>query len=117
MLALLGLCVSAWAACAEAADSDMQEMACCKHQHHLCGKDGAPGDCCQRETSRANQALSVAKSEPVAAPALVRSMWAALPTVVVANQTSRIHTLADASSPPIPTFGPPPYIAFSTLLI
>jgi len=92
-----------------------QQMACCKNGHHRCGKDGAPADCCKRSGSKSHEVVTIAKVDPVRTPSPAATVWALLPDVDVLDCGHR--ALAHAPSPPIPSLSPPPYIAFSALLI
>jgi len=113
---LVGLSVTTWATCAEGAMSpEARQMACCKNGHHTCGKDGAPADCCKKEGSKANEVVTIAKLDPGRTPAPVAMVWAVLTDVAVLDCGHR--ALVHATSPPIPSLSPPPYIAFSSLLI
>jgi hypothetical protein len=116
MLAIVGLCASTWATCVEGATSPAaQQMACCRNGHHTCRKDGAPADCCKKDGSKSHDLLTIAKVDPVRSPSPVAIVWALLPDVAVLDCGHR--ALVHASPPPIPPLSPPPYIAFSALLI
>jgi hypothetical protein len=92
-----------------------QQMACCKNGHHTCGKDGAPADCCKTDGSKSHEIVTIAKVDPVRTPAPVAMIWALMPNVTVLDCGHR--ALVHTPSPPVPSLSPPPYIAFSSLLI
>lgn len=105
--------VSAWAVCTEAAVPMSQQMACCKDGELSCAPHGSASDCCLTDAARSRDALVTGKSSVHPVTALIT--WngaAALPLPVVAP--SRFHLPV---APPQFDVGPPPYIAFSSLLI
>jgi hypothetical protein len=116
VVALVGLTASTWGTCVEGATSSAaQQMACCKKGHHTCGKDGAPADCCKTDGAKPHDVITIAKVEPARSHAPVAMVWALLPEVTVLDCGHR--PFRQAASPPIPSLSPPPYIAFSALLI
>ena len=106
---------SLWAACAEAAiPTSSAQMACCKDGEFTCAPHGSASDCCQAEAARPHTTIVGAKIDPVHTLAAVVA-WAALSAVGGASPAlARFDRLA--SLPHIDP-GPPPYIAFSSLLI
>jgi len=106
---------SLWAACAEAAiSSPAAQMACCKDGELTCAPHGSVKDCCQTESARPGDAVAGVKIDPVHTLSAVVA-WAVLPDMRTA---ARAHLRFDQStSPPYIDPGPPPYIAFSSLLI
>jgi hypothetical protein len=93
------------------------QMACCKAGHHTCGKDGAPADCCKKNSSPEPQYNTVAKTDSLNTPS---RLFLALvtPANPVADAAAVVQPLGPASaSPPIKPLGPPVYIVFSTLLL
>ena len=106
---------SLWAACAEAAMPTMSpQMACCKDGELTCAPQGNASDCCLANAVRPHSTVANAKIDPIhTLRALVT--WPALADRLAAGVT---HTrLTQPASPPGLQFRPPPYIAFSSLLI
>jgi len=106
---------SLWAACAEAAISTPSaQMACCKDGELTCAPHGTAKDCCQTDSARPRDAVAGVKIDPVHTLSAVVA-WAVLPDMRTAGLT---HGRYDQpTSPPHIDPGPPPYIAFSSLLI
>jgi len=106
---------SVWTACAEAAISTPNaQMACCKDGEFTCAPHGSPRDCCQRESARPHDAVAGVRIDPVHGFHAVVA-WAVLPGV---SAPALAHDRFDQpTSPPHIDPGPPPYIAFSSLLI
>ncbi len=106
---------SLWAACAEAAvPTSSAQMACCKDGEFTCAPHGTASDCCQTDAARPHTTVAGVKIEPVHTLVAVVA-WAALPDMGATNTAlARFDQLA---SPPHIDPGPPPYIAFSSLLI
>ena len=111
---LVAFCGSAWAACFEGITTPAQQMACCKDGELTCAPHGSAQDCCQTDAARSHAAVAGAKIDPV------HTLTAVVACVVIPN----IGTANDAQarfhqpvSPPRIDPGPPPYIAFSSLLI
>ena len=104
---------SAWTTCADAIATAAQQMACCKDGQFTCGPSGSASDCCKTNTAHHGDSLSVAKTEHVHPP-VVLSTAARTPLVRLPNSVTRAPSSA---SPPHLDAGPPPYIAFSSLLI
>jgi hypothetical protein len=106
---------SLWAACAEAAISTPSaQMACCKDGEFTCAPHGDAKDCCQTDAARPHEAVPGAKIDPVHTLTAVVA-WAVLPDMSAAGLA---HARFDTpTSPPHIDPGPPPYIAFSSLLI
>ena len=97
--------------------SETAQMACCDAGHHTCGKDGAPADCCRKNSTPQPQWNTVDKTASLNAP--VR-LFLALVTPV--SQLSVGKSVAQASrsissSPPVQRPGPRVYILLSTFLI
>jgi len=107
---------SLWAACADAANiGPHAQMACCKDGELACASNGNANQCCQTGSERRHDAIPGKTIEPVHASVAVVVAWAVVP--FNANlDGARIRALEAASSP-FPDPGPPPYIAFSSLLI
>ena len=107
---------SVWTACAEAAFSTPKApMACCKDGELTCAPHGSASDCCKTDAARPRDAVASAKIAPVHSLSAVLVTWAALPDAADL-QSLQIRILTPASPPGIAP-GPPPYIAFSSLLI
>lgn len=113
---LFGVLTSAWATCAEGATAPVvQQMACCKNGHHQCPMKDNASDCCKQSGPRFDERATLAKTVSLVAPVPVPVAWVtALIVPSIANAQRRVSI---ESSPPNRLFGPPPYIAFSALLI
>jgi len=115
---VVGIFASGVATCtAGAMAPETAQMACCKADHHTCGKDGAPADCCKKNSTPEPQGNTVAKADSLSAPARMF-----LAPVTTANPLSDAASLVEptwaaAPSPFLRPQGPPIYIVFSTLLI
>ncbi len=97
--------------------SETAQMACCDADHHTCGKDGAPADCCRKHSTPQPQWNTVAKTDSLKAPF---RLFLALVTPV--HPLSNLALVVQASrsisaSPPVQPPGPPVYILLSTFLI
>ncbi len=105
---------SVWTACAEAATATASaQMACCKDGELTCGAHGASADCCRTDAARRHDAVTGVKVDPVRSPCAV-AVSAALPM----SERPLVRARVDASTAsPRVTPGPPPCIAFSSLLI
>jgi hypothetical protein len=113
-----GIFASGVATCtAGAMAPETVQMACCKADHHTCGKDGAPADCCKKNSTPEPQGNTVAKADSLSAPArmFLAPVTTANPLYDAASLVE--PTWAAAPSPPLRPQGPPIYIVFSTLLI
>ena len=106
---------SVWAACAEAAmAAPGAQMACCKDGELTCAPHGGAKDCCQTDAARPHEAVAGATIDPVHTLTAVVA-WAVLPDM---NGVGVAHARFDPrTSRPHIDPGPPPYIAFSSLLI
>jgi len=104
---------SLWAACGGAA-STSSAMACCKDGQIACAPHGGASDCCTMDASRPREAVASAKIDPVHALTAVAA-WAVVPDM------GTVDSAHARTGPPVwrPHLepGPPPYIAFSSLLI
>lgn len=107
---------SVWATCVEGvAVSTQQQMACCRDGEFTCPPNANTNDCCTTGPSRSHDAVVIAKIDPVHALAAVVATWALLPDVAL---TAPVPTGSiAATSPPLTQQSPPPYIAYSSLLI
>lgn len=104
------------AACAEAAFATPNaQMACCKDGELTCAPHGSASDCCLTDAAGPRDAVTVAKMNPVRALAAVVVAWATLPSPATLDAAR--PRMYEPASPPRLAFGPPPYIAFSSLLI
>jgi hypothetical protein len=105
---------SLWAACAEAAISTSSaQMACCKDGELSCAPHGSATDCCQTD-ARPHALVASVKIDPIHTLAVVVS----LPRLHDLSSVRLAHARFDQpASPPHIDPGPPPYIAFSSLLI
>ena len=111
---LVGLLASALTTCVAAATTDdEQQMACCKTSDHPCGQVGSAADCCTVAEPPQSQIVAL-RPFPLQAP-----------QIVIAHMTNGALVLLSTARQvffrpaPIPrtALGPPPCIAFSTLLI
>ena len=103
---------SMWAACVEgAASSTNAPMACCQDGELTCAAHGSSTDCCRTDGAPAATA-AVAKAG--IHPLNVAVVWAALPVPSISRvRFYRGVTLTFSRF----DLGPPPYIAYSSLLI
>jgi len=112
LVAVTALSCSLWAACADAATSSA--MACCKDGDLACAPHGGASDCCTNDAARPHDAVASARVEPVSLLHAVVA-WVAVPGMGVVDMP---HTRTGPPAPrPLIEPGPPPYIAFSSLLI
>jgi len=106
---------SLWAECAlAAASTPNMQMACCKDGEMKCAAHGSAPDCCTTDASRLRQAVTTAKADPVHAPTAVVA-WAVVPELATLDSAQVLTS--QPISPPRFNEGPPPDIAFSSLLI
>ena len=114
MFVLVAFGGSAWAACVEGIATPAQQMACCKDGEFTCAPHDSAQDCCQTDAARSHATVAGAKIDPVHTLIVVLT-WRALPDIGSGSDAhARFHQPA---SPPHIDPGPPPYIAFSSLLI
>jgi hypothetical protein len=106
---------SLWAECTlAAASTPNMAMACCKDGEMKCAGHGSASDCCTTDASRPRQAVTTARIDPVHALVAVVT-WAAAPGLATLDSTPTL-TYQPTSRSRLDA-GPPPYIAFSSLLI
>jgi len=106
---------SLWAECAlAAASTPNMQMACCKDGEMKCASHGSATDCCATDASRPRTALTTAKIDPLHRLVAV-GVWSVVPGL--AKLDSAPASAHPTVSPPRVHAGPPPYIAFSSLLI
>src|ERR1700674_2406831 len=68
-LVMAGILASGVATCtAGEIMSETAQMACCDAGHHTCGKDGAPADCCRKNSTPQPQWNTVDKTDSLNAP-------------------------------------------------
>jgi hypothetical protein len=107
---------SMWAACADApALTANSQMACCKDGELACAPNGNAADCCNTGAARSQVAVTAATVKPLHQPVAVVVAWGVLqevPAFSLARIRARESALPQRIDP-----GPPPYIAFSSLLI
>ena len=116
MLVLVAFCGSTWATCAEGATATaIRQMACCKAGHDHCPMHDSASDCCTKSGPQVESQGTIVKAASLSPPVPVVLTWVILPTAVSAVHIQR-HISYD-SSPPDLLNAPPPYIAFSGLLI
>lgn len=105
---------SAWAACVEGIATPAQQMACCKDGEFTCAPHGNTQDCCQTGAAQSRAAVAGAKIDPVHALVVVLAGTVLPHMGGVSDVPARF---SQPTSPPRINPGPPPYIAFSALLI
>jgi hypothetical protein len=105
---------SLWVACAPLVPVPMSHMACCKDGELTCASHASANDCCTTDTARPDDAVANVKIDPVHTLSIVVA-WAALPAAATIDLPQA--RLSHSTSPPRIEPGPPPYIAFSSLLI
>ena len=107
---------SLWASCADAAVlTQHAQMACCKDGEMACAPNGSASDCCKTDAAQSRDAVSGQTIKLVHHLSAIVVAWAILPDILTLN-SSRVGARESASPPQIAP-GPPPYIAFSSLLI
>ena len=100
---------SLWSACVEGSTTNAQ-MACCKDGELTCATHGSSTDCCRTDGApRATVAATKAAVHP-----LSLAVWIALPMPSFLSMASNRRLTLE---PPRFDPGPPPYIAYSSLLI
>jgi hypothetical protein len=106
---------SLWVECSlAAASTPTMQMACCKDGEFKCASHGSAADCCMTDSARPRTALTTARIDPVHTLTAV-VVWAVVPELVALDSTPILTY--QPISPPRLNAGPPPYIAFSSLLI
>jgi hypothetical protein len=116
LLVLVAFGASTWATCVEGATATAtRQMACCKAGHDHCPMHDSASDCCKKSGPPVESQGTIVKAASLSAPVPVVLAWVILPTAVSAVHVQR-HISYD-SSPPDLLHAPPPYIAFSGLLI
>jgi hypothetical protein len=106
---------SLWAECAlVAASTPNMQMACCKDGEFKCAAHGSATDCCATDAARPRAVLTAARIDPVHALVAVVAR-AVVPGLATLDSAAAITH--QPISPPRISAGPPPYIAFSSLLI
>ena len=101
---------SLWSACVEGSTTNAQ-MACCKDGELTCATHGASTDCCRSDG--APRAVISATKAGVVHQGLAAA-WVAQPVTFIPSV--RFHRGVTSTLPRIDP-GPPPYIAYSSLLI
>lgn len=115
-LMVVAFCGSTWAACAEGAiASPTEQMACCRAGHDHCPMKDSASDCCRKSGTQVEAKATIVAAVSVSAPLAVPVVWATPPAEPSTAPISS-HGSHD-SSPPARLYAPPPYIAFSGLLI
>jgi len=107
---------SLWASCADAAAlTQHAQMACCKDGEMACAHNGSASDCCKTDAAQSRDGVSNPTIKPLHQLSAIIVAWAVLPDSLTAN-SARVGA-RESASPPLIDPGPPPYIAFSWLLI
>ena len=116
LLVVVGILTSTWATCLEGVTATVtQQMACCKAGHDQCPMKDSASDCCKQSGPQVESQGTIVKAASVNVPLSVPVLWATVPALLLTAQThSRVSY---PSSPPDLLDAPPPYIAFSGLLI
>ena len=116
LLVVFGVVTSAWATCVEGATSaPTEQMACCRAGHDHCPMKDSASDCCKQSGTQVESKGTIVSAVSVSAPVAVLVVWATSPAAPAAAHVPS-HISDDSSSPGL-LYAPPPYIAFSGLLI
>jgi hypothetical protein len=118
-LVVAGIFSSALATCtAGAMTTETAQMVCCKAGHDHCPMKHSAADCCKKSSSSPQPQWNVvAKADSLNAPDRLFVMFVS-PANPLSDAALLVqHVRAAAPSRPLSPVGPPPYIAFSTLLI
>jgi hypothetical protein len=115
-LLVVGMLAPIAAECAAGASTSDDEMACCQSGQHDCGPSGDVAECCAVTAPSSRQVIVAKADSPFASVrALLLTISPAQPVVVHASP--QLSTLDVIPLQERLGSGPPPYIAFSTLLI
>jgi hypothetical protein len=116
LLVVVAVLTSTWATCVEGATAAVtQQMACCKAGHDDCPMKDSASDCCKQSGPQVEFQGTIVKASSVSAPISVPVQWLTVQALsLVAPNRARVSYHA---SPPDLLDAPPPYIAFSGLLI
>ena len=114
VLVLTAFSGSAWANCTGDEPSDTSRMVCCAGGHDQCPMHDAKATCCKLSVTPAPSQATLAKITSVSAPDY-RSIDFVV--VVAVLESTNVGRHSAASSSPPNRIQPPPYIAFSALLI
>ena len=115
LLVVLGVVTSTWATCVEGdAGTPTEQMACCKAGHHRCPMKDSASDCCKKSGTPIESQGTIVKAASVSAPVPVPMLWV---TLAIVSEAQNQHRVSYDASPPGLLLTPPPYIAFSALLI
>lgn len=116
LLVAFGVLTSAWATCVEGATSaPTEQMACCKAGHDHCPMKDSASDCCKKSGTQVESTGTIVTAVSISAPMAVPVVWATPPAAPSAAYIQR--SVSYDSSSPGRLYAPPPYIAFSGLLI
>ena len=114
LLLLTAVSGSAWASCVGDTASDMPQMACCAAGHEQCPMHDANTACCTVSVTPAPTQGTLVKVASISAPD-ARAIDFVLHSSNVPS--GKLASQPFDSSPPARHIPPPPYIAFSSLLI
>ena len=116
LIATAGVLTSALGACVAGAMTPVNaQMACCKGGHQKCGPSGRAAECCNKSEPRPQQ-LAAGKADPGASPVRALLVTFAAPHAHLLSVAVPVLR-GNVSRGPTPTSSPPPYLAFSVLLI
>jgi hypothetical protein len=116
LLVVFGVLTSAWATCVEGATfAPTEQMACCKAGHDHCPMKDSASDCCKKSGTQVESQGTIVAAVSVGAPTAVPVVLATPPAAPPAAYKPTY--VSHDSSPPGLFYAPPPYIAFSGLLI
>jgi hypothetical protein len=116
LLVVVAVLTSTWATCVEGATATVtQQMACCKAGHDDCPMKDSASDCCKQSGPQVESQGTIVKASSVSAPISVPVQWLTVQALSLAAP-NRLRVSYHASPPDL-LDAPPPYIAFSGLLI
>jgi hypothetical protein len=116
LLVVVAVMTSTLAACVEdASASATEQMACCKAGHDHCPMKDSASDCCKQSGPQVESQGTIVKASSVSAPISVPVQWLTAQALSVTAPTR--PRVSYHASPPDLLDAPPPYIAFSGLLI
>jgi hypothetical protein len=117
VLVVVGILMSTWATCVEGATATLtQQMACCEAGHDHCPMKDSASDCCKQSgQTHVESQGTIVKATSVTAPMSVPLLWLTIQGLSLTAATR--PRVSYHVSPPDLLDAPPPYIAFSGLLI
>jgi hypothetical protein len=116
LLVAFGVFTSTCATCVEAATSTpSRQMACCKAGHDRCPMKHSASDCCKQSGPRNDVQATIVKVASASGTVSVPVLWVTVPALSLNAQIQ--PRVSYPAAPPDLLDAPPPYIAFSGLLI